>query len=375
MVVASYSPSLDLVTPQTGPLPFVSVLMPVRNEESFLRTSLDSLVANDYPEEMLEIIVIDGMSSDRSRQLIESYQERYPVVRYLQNPGQIVATGLNLGIRTAKGEIIVRADSHTRYEADYIRQCVVLLQDRGATNVGGAQRAIGTTLAGSAIAVATTSRFGAGDAKFRYSEAEEWVDTVYLGAWRKETLVKLGGFNENSVVNQDYELNCRIVDSGGRILLSPKIRSWYYVRPSFFAFAKQYFRYGFWKINTLIIHPQSLKWRQVAAPLLSALLLISLGLAAMTASLAWLAPIVLYVGALLVASCLALKDTPPKVVVVLPWVYAVLHLSWGVGFWCGLVHFGVPSLHRSRLHFRVQKLTSPVSYRRERRRAHLRTRG
>jgi succinoglycan biosynthesis protein ExoA len=361
MTVSSLS-FQQVSTVATTPLPFVTVLMPVRNEEAFLRLSLDSLLANDYPLEMLEIIVIDGMSSDRSREIIQEYSQRYPCIKYLQNPERIVSTGLNLGIQAAEGYIIVRADAHALYESDYIRQCVSLLQSSGAANVGGAQRAIGTSLIGSAIAVATTSKFGTGDAKFRYSDQEAWVDTVYLGAWHREKLIGLGGFTENLTVNQDYELNHRIRREGGRILLSPKIRCQYYVRGSLFKLAKQYFRYGFWKVNTLVLHPYSLKWRQAVAPLLVASLLVAFLLAGISQSVFWLGPALVYLSATIIASGRALRSAPWRVVLALPFVYMVLHLSWGVGFWCGLFRFGVPGLKRSRPASRVQKFTSPVSY-------------
>jgi cellulose synthase/poly-beta-1,6-N-acetylglucosamine synthase-like glycosyltransferase len=336
--------------------------MPIRNEEAFLRVSLDSLLANDYPLEMLEVIVIDGMSSDSSREIIQEYSQRYPCIKYLQNPQKIVSTGLNLGIQVAEGYIIVRADAHTRYESDYIRQCVTLLESTGAANVGGAQRAVGTSLIGSAIAVATTSTFGTGDAKFRYSDQEAWVDTVYLGAWHRETLIALGGFAENLTVNQDYELNHRIRRQGGRILLSPKIRCHYYVRGSLNKLARQYFRYGLWKVNTLVLHPYSLKWRQIVAPLLLAFLVIAFLLAGVSKSVFWLGPVVVYLSATIIASGRALRSAPWRVALVLPFVFAVLHFSWGAGFWCGLLRFGVPGLNRSRPATQAQKFTSPVSY-------------
>ena len=337
--------------------PFVSVVMPVRNEAAFLSLSLDSLLANDYSPEMFEVIVVDGMSSDGSQQIVEAYSRRHPRVKYIQNPGRIVATGLNLAIQAAQGEIIVRADSHTRYEPDYIRQCVALLNETGAANVGGAQRSSGTTFIGSAVALATTSKFGAGNAKFRYSTDEQWVDTVYLGAWRKETLVRLGGFDEGLVVNQDYELNYRIRQAGGRILLSPRIRCEYFVRPSMRSFAKQYFRYGLWKINTLVLHPYSLKWRQLAAPLLTAGILISLLLAATTSPL-WLALPIVYGSACVLASWLALDDRRSPLFFVMPLVFVVLHLSWGAGFWCGLVRFGIPGIHRARHATRIHEFAA-----------------
>lgn len=335
--------------------PFVSVILPVRDEEHYITRCLDSILVNDYPQDHLEILVIDGMSTDRSREIVREYARRYPFIRLLDNPRCIVPTALNIGIREAKGEIIVRVDAHTIYASDYISRCVELLGTTGAANVGGMQHAIGTDYTSNGIAIATTTPFGIGDAHYRYAEDEMWVDTVYLGAWRKSTLEALGGFNEEWAVNQDYELNYRLRKAGGKILLSPRIQCWYYVRTSLGALARQYFRYGFWKMKTVVAHPDSLRWRQLAPPALVVALLLSLGLLPVSRILGIVVP-ALYLTANLLASIWTASRRGWKYLPLLPLVFATIHLSWGTGFFVGLFKWGMPRLTLSSL---VRAFQSP----------------
>jgi glycosyltransferase involved in cell wall biosynthesis len=322
--------------------PFVSIIMPIRNEAGHLRRCLNSLFAGDYPQERIEYVLVDGESDDGTPQLLAEIARERPNVVILRNPKRIVPPALNLALAKAKGEYIVRVDAHTVYEPDYVRCCIELLRSTGAANVGGAQRAVGTDYVSSAIAIATTSRFGAGDAKFRFSEQEAWVETVYLGAWRKQTLLDVGGFDDRFVVNQDYELNHRIIKAGGRILLSPKIRCAYYVRPSLKKLARQYFRYGMWRVHTISEHPDSVRWRQLAPPALVAGLAI-FGLLAL-GGLAW--PFWLLGAFYLCATIFAAVAQCPqhgwRFLPILPVVFLTLHLAWGSGFVVGVFRFLLP---------------------------------
>ena len=328
--------------------PFISVLIPMRNEGHYIARCLDSILANDYPQDRLEILVIDGLSTDRSRDIVREYAKRHPSLRLLDNPKRFVPAALNTGIRAAQGEIIVRADAHAIYASDYIRKCLELLETTEAANVGGVQRAVGTDYTSNGIAIATTTPFGIGDAHYRYAENEMWVDTVYLGAWRKSTLEALGGFNEEWVVNQDYELNFRLRKGGGRILLSPEIKCWYHVRPSLKALARQYLRYGFWKVKTIVTYPDSLRWRQLAPPALVVALLLSLGLLPVHRILGLAVP-VCYLAANLCAATWTAYRRGWKYLPILPFAFATIHLSWGTGFLAGLFKWGIPRLAPSYL--------------------------
>ncbi len=328
--------------------PFVTVTIPMFNEEHYIAACLDSVLANDYPQDRLEVLVVDGRSTDRSRDIVLDYCRRYPFIRLLDNPKRIIPAALNIGIREAKGEIIIRMDAHTFYAPDYIRQCVELLRTSGAANVGGVQRAVGTNYLSQAVAAAMNSPFGVGNAYFRYVEKEMWVDTVYLGAWWKATLEHLGGFREDMVINEDYELNYRIRKMGGKILLSPRIRCWYYVRPSLKALARQYLRYGLWKVRTLVSHPDSLRWRQLAPPALVVALLFSIGILSVNQMVGSIVPM-LYLAANLIASTWTASRRGWKYLPLLPVVFATIHLSWGIGFFAGLFKWGIPKITLSSL--------------------------
>ncbi|GBC85881.1 Poly-beta-1,6-N-acetyl-D-glucosamine synthase [bacterium HR11] len=320
-------------------LPLVTVVVPVWNEAAFIGPCLDSVVANDYPKDRLEVLVVDGGSTDGTRAVLEDYARRYPFIRLLDNPGRIPAAALNAGLRQARGDVIVRMDAHTVYAPDYIRKCVELLQTTEAANVGGVQRAVGRGYVAGAIAVALTSPFGVGDARFRYADRLTWADTVYLGAWRRATLEALGGFDEAWAVNEDYELNYRLRRAGGRVLVSPDVRCWYHVRSSLGALARQYVRYGFWRARTAVVHPGSLRWRHLVPPALVLGLVGSAGLGAAGSRWGLVVPI-LYVVANVGASLGTALRRGLRYLPLLPVVYAVLHLSWGAGFLAGLVRWG-----------------------------------
>ncbi len=324
-------------------LPYVSIVMPVRNEEQFLAKCLDSIIANDYPKEKYEIIVVDGMSSDRSRQIVAEYAERCSNIKLLDNPKKIRVIANNIGIRAAKGEIIISMDAHACYATDYIRSCVELLQSTGAANVGGPQRATGHNYVTNVIALATTTPFGIGDAEFRYSKKEKWVDTVYLGAWYKKTLEEVGLFNEEWIRNGDYELNYRIRNAGGKILLSPRIKCQYFVRGSLKKLMEQYFLYGLWRVQTIVAHPDSIRWRHVLPPLLVLGLFFSVFLLFFGIKLGWI-PLVSYLGyTIAISVCISLIQGVKYFPLLIP-TFWIIHLSWGLGFWRGISKFGCPKI-------------------------------
>lgn len=323
--------------------PFVSVLVPMRNEGRFIARCLDSVLANTYARDRLEILVIDGMGTDDSRQIVQAYCDRHSFIRLLINPKRLQAAALNIGLHEAQGEIIVRMDAHISYPPNYICKCVELLQITGADNVGGLQRDMGTDYISRAIAAAHTTPFGIGNPHFRFAKREMWANTVPLGAWRKAALEALGGFDENWATNEDYELNYRLRKTGGRILLSPEIEFFYYVRPSLGALATQYFRYGFWGMKTFYNHPDSLRRRQIAPPALVASLLVSFMLLPFSPALGAIVP-ALYGAAILLATFTTSFRRGCRYVPLLPIIFATIHLSSGLGFLTGLIRWGVPKI-------------------------------
>lgn len=334
---------------RSGPWPFVTVIVPVRNEERHIEACLERILAQDYPRERLEAIVVDGASDDATREVVRRVAERAGPgrVRLLDNPDRIVPTALNLGIRAAHGTIVVRMDGHTVPAHDYVRRCVEALERSGAANVGGPMVPRGDTPFGEAVARAQSHPLGVGDAKFHldpkhHDAAGVWVDTVYLGAFRREIFGSAGLFDESMVRNQDYEMNVRIRKAGGRILLDPAIRSTYTPRGTPRGLWRQYFQYGWWRVETIRRHPGSARWRQLLPPafalsLTATALALPLTRAAVPA-LAFLAvPYALVVGA--ASWPLARRDgLAPAARFALAVV--TMHLGYGFGFALSLLSAG-----------------------------------
>lgn len=328
--------------------PTVSIVIPMRNEEKYIGPCLDSILAGDYPHDRIEIILVDDRSTDRSREIVAGYRESRPSIRLLESVRRSVPAALNIGFNEAKGEIIVRMDAHAVYASDYVRLCVSYLKENRAECVGGLQRGKGENTLTHAIAAAMASRFGAGGAAYRQSCAHEYVDTVYLGAWRRETLDRLRNrdglvYNENLAANEDYELNYRLRNLGGRILLAPDIISTYFVRADLKKLAVQYFRYGFNKILMLAMHPRSLRLRQIAAPALVLAIMGSLPATAAGCSAGWVIPGV-YTLALAAVSALNGLGRNLMITLLLPAVFVTMHMSWGIGFLAGLPRAALKSL-------------------------------
>jgi succinoglycan biosynthesis protein ExoA len=323
--------------------PTVSVLMPVRNEAAFIARSLRAVLAQDYPADRMEILIADGISTDSTRSVIQNLAQQQPdnSVRIVDNPGRLVATGMNAALAQAGGEIIIRVDGHTVIASDYVRQCVAALTRSDASNVGGPMKAVGDGFFGRAVAAATSSRFGVGGARFHYSDTEEWVDTVYMGAWRRDVFSRIGLFDAEMVRNQDDELNYRLRAAGGKILLSPQIKSHYFNRATMGSLWSQYFQYGYWKVRVMQKHPRQMQPRQFMPPLFVATLLVTLLLLLVFPGAGYLFGLVVgaYAIAVATASILAARKIGWQLLPLFPIVFATLHLAYGSGFLMGLTRF------------------------------------
>jgi len=322
-------------------LPFVTIIMPIRNEADFIERSLGAVLSQDYPSDKLEVLIADSMSDDGTRGLIQSIARQHPDIQVtiLDNPRKIVPTGFNIALSRARGDIIIRIDGHTIVEPDYVRECVAMLASSGADNVGGKMNAVSNTAFGASVAVATSSPFGVGGARFHYSDKEEWVDTVYMGAWRRDVFEKIGPFDEEMVRNQDDEHNYRLRAAGGRILLSPRIRSKYYPRTSYTSLWRQYFQYGYWKVRVMQKHPRQMRLRHFAPLALVVGLIGSGALTVIGRRRAALAIPMMYTFANLLASVLTARQRGWQHLRYLPLIFATLHLSYGTGFFLGLLKF------------------------------------
>lgn len=318
--------------------PLVSVVIPMRNEAAHIGRCIDSVLAQDYPAEDLEIVVVDGDSDDGSAEVLRSYASR---IQVLSNPRRIVPTAMNAGIRAARGSVVARVDAHTVLAPDYIRVGVETLRATGADNVGGPMHAVGGGRWGCAVAQAMASRFGIG-AYFHFASSDREVDTVYMGMYTRAALERIGLFDEELVRNQDDELNYRLRKQGGRIFLTTRMRSHYQNRQSLKTLARQFFQYGLWKVRVLQKHPRQMSLRQFVPPLF-VLVLIVTGLLApwfVPAARMWLAIVVAYGGAVATAAVMATPDHGPGDVLRVMATFATMHLSWGAGFLVGLLRFG-----------------------------------
>lgn len=321
----------------------VSVIMPIRNEAAFIERSLGAVLAQDYPHDRLEVLVADGMSTDDTRAVVARLAAEHPdiLVVVVDNREGIVPTGFNRALAQSRGTVIVRVDGHTIVAPDYVRQCVAALRRTGADNVGGRMEAVGDGPFGKAVAVATSTPFGVGGARFHYSRDEEWVDTVYMGAWPRRVFERLGGFDEEQVRNQDDEFNYRLRKQGGRILLSPAIRSRYFNRSSPRTLWRQYYQYGYWKVRVMQKHPGQMRPRQFAPSVFAAALLVTLAASPFSSIAAWGLALTAggYAAANLSASLLTGWRTDLRLIPRLAAAFAILHLSYGLGFLAGLAAF------------------------------------
>ncbi len=322
-------------------VPFVSVLMPVRNEADHIGRSLGAVLAQDYPPGKLEILVIDGMSTDGTREAINHLKGGRLALRLLDNPRQTTPSALNIGVRESIGEIVLRVDGHTTIEPGYIRQCIDVLLRTGASNVGGAMRAEGLTDFGRAVARVTSSRFGIGGAKFHYLQKEETVDTVYMGAWPKSVFERIGLFDEEMVRNQDDEFNFRLRRNGGTIVCSPAIRSTYFNRSTPMGLMKQYFQYGFWKIRVLQKHPRQMRLYHFAPLGLVLVLFLSLDASLFYNRyvIVFASIVVFYAGAGLVSVTRLSGLVGIRQRLFAMSAAPMIHLSYGTGFLVGAVYF------------------------------------
>ncbi|MDC0165256.1 glycosyltransferase family 2 protein [bacterium] len=325
--------------------PFVSVILPIRNEEKSLVDTLSSIVAQDYGLNNFEIIVSDGMSSDNSLEIIRSFQKKFENIFLIENPGKIVPTGFNLSLNISKGEIIVRVDGHTIISKNYISRCVELLLNKNASNVGGLINPLSDKVFGKLVALATSSRFGVGNSYFHFSKEGKYVDTVYLGAWKRDVFKRIGGFDEELIRNQDDEFNFRLIQSGGKIWLDPSIKSFYTPRLSFLKLFKQYFQYGFYKVRVIQKRRDFSSYRHLVPSAFVLFTIMSIFFLKKSI-LPLLAIIIPYTSAALLSTLICSINYKDKnlsfftySLVFLPLIFLTLHVSYGLGSIFGFLYF------------------------------------
>lgn len=309
--------------------------MPVRNEAGHLARSVAAVLAQGYPGEMeVRLAVAPSRDGTESVAAELAADERVSVEA---NPTGVTSAGLNAVIASTSGDVVARVDGHSELSPGYLERAVRTLDRTGAVNVGGVQRAIGRTAFERAVAVAMTSPFGVGDAKFHYGGTEGPSDTVYLGVFRREALEAVGGFDESLVRNQDYELNWRLREAGGVVWFDPALWVAYRPRPSLPALARQYYGYGRWKAEVLRRHPRSVRWRHLVAP--AATFAIVFGLVVGPRRRFGLTAPGSY-GVAVVAAALR-TGTGAGQRIRLATIYPTMHLTWGTGFLAGVAQIAL----------------------------------
>ena len=316
--------------------------MPVRNEAAYIGRGLGAVLAQDYPKGHMEVIVIDGCSTDGTQQIVDQLAEQFPHLHVIENPWRIVPTALNLAIIRAQGEIIIRVDGHCEIPLDYVRRCVEHLQRDNVDGVGGSVETIGEGWMARSISVAMSTPFGVGGSAFRTLKGRTLlVDTIPFPAYTRSAMLRAGPYDEEMVRNQDDEYNYRLRKLGCRLLLAADVQSRYYSRSSLPSLWRQYYQYGYWKVRVLQKHPLQMRIRQFFPPAFVASLIMSATLAFLIPS-AWplFASVVgVYLFANLASSIWTAARRGWRYLPVLPVVFGTLHLAYGSGFLMGLVRF------------------------------------
>jgi glycosyltransferase involved in cell wall biosynthesis len=324
--------------------PFVSIIVPCYNEESTIRHLLDSVLAQTYPRAQMELVISDGLSTDRTRAVIAEFQKEHAglTVRVVDNSARTIPSGLNQAIRESRGEIIVRLDAHSMPIPEYVERCVSALEAGKGENVGGVWdiRAGADTWIAESISFAAAHPLGVGDAMYRLNAKAGAVDTVPFGSFRQSLIERIGAFDETLLSNEDYEFNTRVRESGGTVWLDPAIRSVYFSRSTLKKLAVQYWRYGFWKLKMLRRYPHTLRWRQALPPVFVSILfvLIVLSLFVGLARYILAAQLLFYFIALGSAGLkLAIEKRKGFILMGLPLAIMTMHIFWGAGFlWSGI---------------------------------------
>lgn len=330
--------------------PEVSIVIPCRNEEKHIANCLDSIMANDYPRDKLEILVVDGMSEDGTRGIVREYSKKYPFIKFLDNPKRVTPVAMNIGIAQAKGDLLVMINSHAVIDRNFFKNSVECLKKTGADAAGGMLNTFndGDGIIAKAIPLATDSVFGAGGRRYRSRTDEGFVfDTLPYCVYRRDVFDKIGLIDEELIRNQDEEFNYRLLKAGGKIYYSPSIKSFLHVRPTLQKLWRQHIQYGYFKplvcqkVGTLFA------WRQLIPAIFVGSLMITGLLLLFTRYSLWMffAIFGLYLVANLAFSSYTALKKGLRLFFILPVTYATLHFGYGIGFLKGIWDFMVLKKH------------------------------
>ena len=306
----------------------ISIILPVLNEADHLEESIHSILSQDYSGD-IEIILAVGPSHDGTEKIAHDLARNNPQIVIVDNPSGRTASALNLAIAATKYSIIVRVDGHSQIPKNYLTLVSSILEETGAVNVGGVMNAQGRTLFERGVARAMKSALGVGASRFHTGGAAGEVDTVYLGAFRKEALLAAGGFDERFTRAQDWELNFRLRSAGGIIYFDPRLVVTYRPRPTVMALAKQYFNYGRWRRVVSRTHQGTISYRYLAPPIAVLGSALSI-LMSLLLSTIFIVPLAIYLTFILLASFRIARSIGE--IICMPLILLTMHMSWGMGF-------------------------------------------
>ena len=316
--------------------PFVSVVLPAYNEEKYIKSCIESLIRQTYPRDKMEWIIVDGNSTDKTRDIINEYIDEYPII-LLINEKRKTPISLNMGIKASKGQFIIRFDAHATFPLDYIEKCVNCLLTTGADNVGGWVETKAEGFIGEAIAKMLSSKFGVGGSSFRTEKKSAYVDTVPFGAFRREVFDRIGLFNEELLRSEDNDINARIVEGGGKVFISEEINSTYYCRDSIPAVLKQGLQNGNALFRTMRINPKAMRIRHFIPFLflLSVVALPLLGLFNSAFKIIFFAEMACY---FVLDIYYSFFTTDRIKGLVTFWLFPMFHICYGIGSALGLLN-------------------------------------
>jgi len=321
----------------------ITIILPIWNEAKYIKQTLESILYQKDIEQEIEVLIVDGMSTDNTRDIIIKYQKRHPNIHLIDNPQKIVSTGFNRALNKSKGDIIIRVDGHCEIANDYIQKCLECLEKINVDCVGGATEHVASGLVGRSIKIAQSSFFGVGGVLFRKNvEKGKYVDTLAFGAYKRVVFEEIGGYDEELVRNQDDEFNFRMIQNDMKIWLDPSINSIYTQRNSFMGLFKQYFHYGFYKIRVMQKRRGVASWRHVVPALFVLTLLFGLSIFLFTGQIIPILSLCIpYLSFSLFSTISELIKTPSNFisVMMLPVTFFILHVSYGLGFLMGFFYF------------------------------------
>ncbi|MGE0646201.1 MAG: glycosyltransferase [Nitrospira sp.] len=321
--------------------PLLSAIVPCRNERRHIETCVRSLLAQERPQGGMEVIIVDGLSDDGTREILEELSKEHSELRVVENPRRVTPCAMNAGIREARGQYIAILGAHCDYASDYLRVCASLLKEHPEVGcVGGPIISVGKSLFGQAVAAAMSHPVGIGNARHRHPNFEGYAEGACFPVFRKEVFEKVGLYDEMLVRNQDDELNYRFTKQGGKVFLSPRARATYFVRETVTSLFRQYFEYGYWRVAVLRKHRVPASFRQIVPPLFMSLM-------AGSVIVGWLLPgwwkllagvlPVLYGTALLIAGLTQKGNRDWRVVLLFPVAASILHIAYAWGVLYGIV--------------------------------------